>query len=140
MRGKVIFLLAAGFGLIISGCNPRAAILPGNNHYDVTLSNHAFSPDLWRVPGGEQITFTIDNRDENGHDFTILLRPAELPFSSEDKINVYFSQELEAGRTTGIEFIAPQAPGEYSVLSTLPGDAEAGLIGTLVVVQLENQN
>ncbi|MCC6148547.1 MAG: cupredoxin domain-containing protein [Anaerolineaceae bacterium] len=133
-RGVIIAIL------LLTACSRENTILPGETQHTITLSETTFSPARWRVPAGEKITFQITNHDLFPHDLTILLRPAKLPFSDADEPNIYFQSPIKAGEQTTLEFIAPPAPGEYQVLSTLPGDAEKGLKGTLVAVQLDAQN
>ncbi|NPV77752.1 MAG: hypothetical protein HPY59_15440 [Anaerolineae bacterium] len=132
--GLVVYLV-----LVLGSCSRETAILPGSTQFDVAVSNATFQPALWRVPAGEKIVFRMDNLDPTQHDFTILLRPTTLPFSTIDPADIYYQKQLEPNSSTVMEFHAPPAPGEYQVLSTLPGNAEKGMIGTLVVVQLSTE-
>jgi len=131
--------LAVCLVLTLSSCSHEKEILPGSTQYEITVTNAIFQPALWRVPAGEKITLRINNLDQTQHNSTILLRHSTQPFSAIDPADIYFQKQLEPNTATVIEFRAPPAPGEYQVLSTLADDAEKGLIGTLVVVQLPSE-
>lgn len=139
MLSKKWIGLAVCLALILGSCSRETAILPGTTQFDVTVSDASFRPALWRVPAGEKIIFRMDNLDPSQHDFTVLLRPSTLPFSTVDPADIYFQEQLEPNSSAVIEFHAPPAPGEYQVLSTLPDGAEKGMVGTLVVVQLSSE-
>jgi len=133
MKFKTITLLGICAALLVTACVPDPTVIPGNSSYDVVISDNRFIPNSWRVSAGKEITLNITNQDARLHDITILLRPAVLPI--EDPADIYFQQTLEPGRLTGVHFTAPQAPGEYQVISSQPGDGDTGLSGKLVVVQ-----
>lgn len=139
MRSKIWIGLAIFLALASGSCSRDTAILPGNTRFEITVSNATFQPALWRVPAGDIIVFNINNQDSSQHDFTILLRPSTSPSSTFDPADIYFQEPLKPSGSTIIEFHAPAAPGTYQALSTLPGDAEKGMIGTLVVVQLSSE-
>lgn len=133
-QNLLLWILCLG----ISGCRPsHPVILPGSTSFETAISDYAFSPTGWRVPGGREITIIIHNYDLAPHDFTLMARPSPLPFSASDEAHVIFRAAIPANSETTIHFRAPAAPGEYQVLSSLPGDAEKGLVGALVVVLSE---
>jgi plastocyanin len=129
-------LIFALICLLISTCRPESDVLPGSIRIDTKISGNLFHPSVWRIPAGQKITMTITNEDKTIHDWTILARPSSLPFSPADESNIYFQVMIQPDSNFTFEFSAPQAPGEYQVLSSQKGDSQAGLVGALVVVSL----
>ena len=85
----------------------------------VTASSFRFStPDL-TIPAGEWVVVTFTNDDPIVHDWSVEgLANVDVP--------------ARPGQTARLRFVIDQ-PGTYRILCTIPGHAEAGMVGTLVV-------
>ena len=84
----------------------------------ITIDSQSFffKPDLFRVKAGEKATVTVDSH--GNHTFTI----------DELKINV----KTADGKKTQFSF-TPKKKGAFHYYSSVPGDREAGMQGTLIV-------
>ncbi len=117
------------------GLGVQEEILKGSTEVEMSMGEFAFRPERITVPAGEQITLTLSNSGAAPHDFTIMASPAEAPFDAADEKEIYYQAALAAGEGATLTFTAPAAPGEYQIVSSLPGDLEEGMTATLVVVQ-----
>lgn len=78
-----------------------------------------FSPDSFEVPAGARVGVVFTNEGEVEHELAIEVAD--------------FHIHADPGRTTRATFVAPEAPGEYTIGCYLPGHFEQGMRGTLVV-------
>jgi hypothetical protein len=85
----------------------------------VTMFDILYVPDRLTVPAGKPVTLALTNAGAAPHAFVV----AELA------IDV----ELRPGETTTIEITVP--PGNYTFFSDIPGQREAGMVGTMVAVE-----
>ena len=85
----------------------------------VTASSFRFStPDL-TIRAGEWVVVTFTNDDPVVHDWSVEgLANVDVP--------------ARPGQTARLRFVIDR-PGTYRILCTIPGHAEAGMVGTLVV-------
>lgn len=137
-RGIITVLLIAL--LFLSGCKDWSKVAPGSTVINATITDRGFYPKTWRVPAGTQITMHIKNEGQATHNWTLMARPIETPFTQQDEANILFQVTVESGKTKIVHFTTPKAPMAYQVLSTLPGDMENGLTATLVVVIADPRN
>jgi magnesium-transporting ATPase (P-type) len=86
---------------------------------DVVARNVAFEPADVRVRTGQFVVVSFTNADPVFHDWEV-----------EGVANI--DAGARPGQTQRIRFLAP-APGIYEVVCTVPGHADAGMTGTLVV-------
>lgn len=84
----------------------------------VAATDFRFEPSEIRIAVGETVNLVLDNRGRVYHDLTI----ADLGFTI----------VAETG-TRGSGAIVATMPGSYAVECSVPGHAEAGMTGTLVV-------
>ena len=85
----------------------------------VTASSFRFSnPDV-TIRAGEWVVVTFTNDDPVIHDWSV-----------EGIANV--DVPARPGQTARLRFVIDK-PGTYRILCTIPGHAEAGMVGTLVV-------
>jgi uncharacterized cupredoxin-like copper-binding protein len=115
-----------------------------SNEFEVNLVNEfSFDPDVITVKAGDTITVTFENNGTVDHNLNFVKPDAELDHlleEIEEGAGEHIDEELltdmhsiEPGHTEVATFTAPSEPGEYSFLCTVPGHAEAGLMGTFVV-------
>lgn len=119
--------------LALTACSPQPA--RATTSIQATLSESAIQPGMWRIPGGQQITLIISNIGSENHTWVLLKDPPTEPFGADDEPNILFQVALGPAETRTVEFLAPAAPGEYSVASSTPGDLEKGMVARVVVVQ-----
>ena len=79
-----------------------------------------FEPDRVEVRAGQQVTLRVVNRGPSPHDLTI------------QDLQVDTGQ-FNPGEERTITFTAPNRPGEYQFICTVPGHLQLGMKGTLVV-------
>jgi len=86
----------------------------------VVATEMAFRPATIEVTAGQPVKLTLKNDGVAPHNWQ-----AEL---GREKILV-IAQPRQSASTS----FTPQSPGTYRVLCTIPGHAEAGMVGTLIV-------
>ncbi len=111
---------------------------------EVTTTDFQFSPNSWTVPAGEEISIDITNDGSVLHEW-VLMQPgvnidseADLPDTEEELLAefVYVEDEVEAGANKTLSFTAPDA-GTYQVICAIETHFDAGMEGTLTVVDAE---
>jgi uncharacterized cupredoxin-like copper-binding protein len=131
MRDVTRSLLLLTLLLTACGGQPRSA----SAQMQVTISTDRFTPNQWRIPGGESIQIQILNQTQIAHEWVLLKAPPKDPYGAEEEAQVLVRIQVAAGETRSAQFRAPAAPGEYSVTCSIPGHLEKGEIGKVVVVQ-----
>ncbi|MDF1598066.1 MAG: cupredoxin domain-containing protein [Acidimicrobiia bacterium] len=133
---RVFASTVLGLIIVLSGCGGGAA-----TEIDATLKDFAFSPTSWEIPAGETITISMTNEGAVEHEW-VLLKPgvtisseADLPDTEEVLLAdfVYWEEEVEPGASKSETFTAPAA-GEYQIICAIPSHFDAGMEGTLTVV------
>jgi plastocyanin len=96
-----------------------------------TATNFAFSPDLWTVGAGEEVTLTLTNSADQTHEWVLMSAPiaSEADFTEDA---VIWEMEAEAGDVATDTFTAPAA-GTYQIICALEGHFDSGMHGELVV-------
>jgi uncharacterized cupredoxin-like copper-binding protein len=126
-------LLTALLLFAVSACQPGAPTTTIN----LEMTDFAFTPNQFTVQAGETITLNIEHHGIVVHEF-ILMKPgtsAGEHFDEEDLPNVYALAEVEPEHSQTFTFTAPSEPGEYQIVCGIAGHLEAGMTGTLIVVQ-----
>lgn len=133
MNKTTFVWVIAGF-LILSACSGGAA--GPTTEIDVNLMDFKFEPSTFTVPAGQEITLNATNPGAVVHSFVIMKQgqSAGTEFTEEDRPNVYWDVEVEAGGSINTSFLAPEEPGEYEVVCLTPGHLQAGMVGKLSVV------
>jgi plastocyanin len=131
----VVKRLALGFlvaALLVTACGDDDSGDGGNGTaIAATATNFAFSPDLWTVGSGAEVTLTLTNSADQTHEWVIMRAPiaSEAEFTEEA---VIWEMEAEAGTVATDSFTAPAA-GTYQIICALEGHFDAGMHGELVV-------
>ena len=129
----------AVLSLVIGACADGDA---ASTSLEVTTTDFQFSPDSWTVPAGEEISIEITNDGSVLHEW-VLMQPgvnieseADLPDTEEELLAefVYVEDEVEAGAEKTLTFTAPDA-GTYQVICAIESHFDAGMEGTLTVVE-----
>lgn len=97
---------------------PAPPTIEGAEEYRIVAGDLYFEPARVTVPAGTAVNITLDNRGRVFHDLTI----PELGFHL----------NADPGRSASGGLEAP-APGEYDFECTVPGHAQAGMTGVLIV-------
>ncbi len=119
--------------LALSACAPARP--QASSEIEASLTETGYRPSKWWVPAGETVSLSLNNPSEAPHDWTLLARPLSGEFDENDYANVFFQVKLQPGESTTVTFEAPAMPGEYDVISTLPGDVASGFVARLITIQ-----
>jgi uncharacterized cupredoxin-like copper-binding protein len=90
---------------------------------DVSVRNGTFAPNQLRVAPGQQVTLRITNQDQIAHGLIL-----EVPGQS-----VALPTAIQPGASATLTFIAPEQPGIYNFYSSVDGQRQQGLQGTIIV-------
>ncbi len=101
----------------------------------VTASDFHFMPNAWTVESGQEVALSLINNGVQEHEWVLLKQGSEivLPFDDDDEDKVFWEVEAGPGTTKEENFIAPSAPGVYSIVCGKPRHIERGMKATLVV-------
>ena len=131
---KITFILGIVLAaLLLAGCGGGGG---GQTQWDVTMNDFVFEPSTVTVPTGAQVTINLNNQGTQDHNFVIMQLGKDVSgsWSDANKGDVFYEKDqLLSGQTTAITFTAPNEPGEYQILCSVPGHLEAGMMGKLVV-------
>ncbi len=132
----ILYICTIVIVFLLPSCGVASA---PSTEIDVTLTDFQFSPNSFTVPAGKEITLNLRNSGSASHNFIIMSlgRTAGPEFDDEDLPNVYWKLELPAGGDSSTTFTAPQEPGDYEVICSIPGHIQAGMMGKLTVVENE---
>lgn len=87
---------------------------------EIDLFSFGIAPDRFTIAAGTPTTLTLSNDTDEAHDFRI----------DQDAVNVHLFLTSHKRITTSITI---DAPGTYQVFCSLPGHADQGMRGELVV-------
>lgn len=96
----------------------QAPPVAGAPTIEVEATEFAFQPDRLVIDAGETVNLTLVNRGGLVHDLSI------------PELDVHLVATPGETTTTGLEV---SEAGEYRMVCTVPGHAEAGMIGLIVV-------
>ena len=104
---------------------------------NVNMTDFAFTPNQFTIPAGEQITLHVNHNGVVEHDFIVMKlgTDAGTHFNAEDEPNIYWQIKVQPGESQTITMTAPDQPGTYQIVCGMAGHVEAGMIGTLEVVE-----
>jgi Cu+-exporting ATPase len=112
-------IAAASFGVAGAVLAVDRGIDAGAARIDVVARDVRFAPDRIHAPAGQFVVLTLRNEDPVFHDLEV-----------EGLANVdVAARPGQVGRLR----VRIDQPGEYRFICTVPGHAEAGMTGTLVI-------
>jgi uncharacterized cupredoxin-like copper-binding protein len=131
-----MFVLVVAISLALAACGGSSG---PTTTIDVTMTDFQFSPNTFTVPAGETITLKSTNSGAVIHNFIIMNQGTNVgnEFDEEDLDHVYWKLEIAPGGETETSFQAPEEPGDYEIVCSTPGHVQAGMLGTLTVVEGE---
>lgn len=131
---KILFILGLlGFSLILTACGESKRTA----EFKVELLDVLFRPNEFTVPAGAEVTVTATNYGLGEHDFIIFKKDTDAGghFGHEDKENIFWRLEVYPNATVTETFTAPTEPGTYYIACGVREHLEAGMVGTLIVVE-----
>ena len=142
MSQKIFLILVCA--ILLTGC--AGASQQPVTEITVEATDFAYSSPSITVPAGQHVTLTLKNTGEVEHDFVIEkinvanveasdTGPAQHHQMNQPEFDLHFF--ARAGETATLQFTAMQ-PGTYEVFCSIEGHKEAGMIGELVVTDVEN--
>jgi uncharacterized cupredoxin-like copper-binding protein len=140
---KIFFLLFPV--VLLAACSASSVSQPATE-LTVEASDFAYSPATITIPAGQPVTLTLQNRGAVEHDFvvdTIQVTdveasdtgPAAHHQMDEPEYDLHFF--ARAGESAALKFTAME-PGTYEIFCTIEGHKQAGMIGTLIVSEIED--
>jgi uncharacterized cupredoxin-like copper-binding protein len=133
----LVGLIVFSLGLAACGGGGSSNKIGGvMNKIDVVMTDFQYSPDAFTVPAGQDITVNVTNNGAVVHEFVIMKHGMDVTkdFTNEDRKNMYWRIEVQAGDHTSARFTAPSEPGKYQIICGTPGHFIAGMVGKLTVV------
>jgi uncharacterized cupredoxin-like copper-binding protein len=121
VRDGAFLVVVAVIGLALAGGVLAAdrAVNAGLPHVEVTARDMRFEPAEVRIRAGEWVVLEFTNEDTVVHDWMVEGVPnLDVP--------------ARPGQTAKLRFVIDR-PGMYEVMCSLPGHADAGMVGELVV-------
>jgi uncharacterized cupredoxin-like copper-binding protein len=80
-----------------------------------------WQPNTITAKAGDKVTLEVKNGGSTAHTF---ISPG---------LSVANGVDVPTGKTTNVTFTAPSAPGAYQFWCNIPGHAEAGMVGEIIV-------
>ena len=130
---KKLLVLSLVFAFLLASCGggngPSSTI-------NVEFTEFHFTPDVFSIPAGQEITINTTNNGAVVHEFVIMKLGESVgeDFGDEDEGNIFWEIEAEPGKKVSETFTAPTEPGEYQIVCGTEGHYVAGMIGKLTVV------
>lgn len=131
---SILATMAVLLALALSACGGAAS---PSKSLRVTMTDFSYSPNMFTVPGGAEISVDITNNGAVTHSFIIMKAGTQVQghFTDADKANVYWeASTVPPGESVKATFTSPGEPGQYQIVCGIAGHFEAGMVGKLIVV------
>ena len=123
-RRRLIGTSAAALGALavigVAGSQHALALQGSGTEFDISTEDIKFVPNELTIPANTEVKIKVTNKGVLQHDFHV------------DKLDIT-SKLLNSGESDTVTIKA--APGTYDFWCTVPGHKEAGMTGTLTVVE-----
>jgi uncharacterized cupredoxin-like copper-binding protein len=144
MRKRSLILLSALtlLALVLAACGGSGGDESQSGTTDIKVSiedEFNFDPNTLSAKSGEEVALTFENTGTLDHAFVILKEGVDLEHAAEEDEEELHEElileihEIPSGESVTETFTVPSEPGDYAFICTIPGHAEAGLVGTLTV-------
>lgn len=145
MKIKNLFLyvaLVALAALLLVACGGSSESGPGEVSVSV-VDEFNYDPANLTLTAGDQVQITFENTGSVEHSFTILKAGEEaehIKDEVDDEEHLHEAllleiHEIGPGESATETFTVPSEPGDYAIACVVPGHIDAGMVGTLTVVQ-----
>lgn len=128
------FFAAAALGaLALAACSGG-----GQTTVSVSMREFSFSPDGLTVPTAAEVTLTLRNLGALEHNFHLMdlgYVVAEAWSETDEQGAFYSHTNVPGGDVETVTFTAPNTPGEYQFLCSVPSHLELGMEGVLTVTE-----
>lgn len=121
--GGVIVLLV--LGALLAACGGGGGGAGGGAALTVELGDLYFKPNTLTAKPGQALQITLDNRGALEHNFVL--------YDADGKTVLFEKDAIQPGQKVNVSFKAPEKPGTYPYVCTVPGHKEGGMVGTLTV-------
>ncbi len=130
---RMVFIMLVLSALTITACT--GGLSSDTLHVEVT--DFAFAPNQYTVTAGSHVEVEIDVKGIVEHDFMIMKLGADVGehFDEGDVPNIYWQVKIQPGEIHTATLTAPLEPGTYQIVCGMAGHLEAGMIGTLIVIE-----
>ena len=131
-KSSLLLVIVVVLSLVLTACGAGNA---PTTDLKVEFTDFVFTPDVFVVPAGQEITLTATNSGAVVHEFVIMKLGTTVgeDFGDEDEENIYWEVEVEPGQSATTTFTAPEA-GEYQIVCGTEGHFVAGMVGSMTVV------
>lgn len=130
-KSKFVLAVFLALSQVLAACGGGEPVTT----VDIDMTEQKFTPDVFTVPAGAEITLNLTNSGAEYHELTILVRGAEVgeKFDEDGKSTEYWTTGIFSGDSKTITFAAPSEPGKYVIQCGMPGHYQAGMVATMYV-------
>ena len=129
-KARFILIVMVGLALMLTACGSSSTNLK------ISMTDFKYEPMENTILAGEEITLNIKNDGVVLHEYVIMKlgQTAGETFDDKDEGNIFWEVEIEPGQSKTITFTAPVEAGTYEIICGTQGHLEAGMKGTLIVI------
>ncbi len=122
-RLGLVIGLGIVLGAVLAACGGGGA--GGTTGLVVEMGDLYFKPNTLTAKPGQTLQITLDNRGSLEHNFVL--------YDADGKTVLFEKDAVQPGQKVNITLKAPEKPGTYPYVCTVPGHKEGGMVGTLTV-------
>jgi uncharacterized cupredoxin-like copper-binding protein len=122
IRLTVVVLL---LGALLTACGGGAGGTGGTGSLVIEMGDLYFKPNTLTAKPGQTLQITLDNRGSLEHNFVL--------YDADGQTVLFEKDAIQPGQKVNISLKAPEKPGAYQYVCTVPGHKEGGMVGTLTV-------
>lgn len=131
LKRTFVVFIALLVSLVLAGCGGSST-----KSVTVNLREFSFTPSDFTVKAGQEVTLNLKNLGALNHNLHIMLIGSEVVQQWEDEDEAHTIIEignLDGGASTSVTFTAPETPGTYQFVCSIPGHFQQGMTGTMTV-------
>jgi uncharacterized cupredoxin-like copper-binding protein len=129
-KARFFLIILLGLAFVLTACGGSSTVLK------ITMDDFKYDPMENSIQAGKDITLDIKNDGAVLHEYVIMKlgKTAGDKFGDEDEDNIFWDVEVEPGTSKRVTFNAPLEAGTYEIVCGTQGHLEAGMKGTLIVI------
>ncbi|MFN3928910.1 MAG: cupredoxin domain-containing protein [Thermoflexus sp.] len=112
-------------GVVLAACGGGGGGAGGATGLTVEMGDLYFKPNTLTAKPGQTLQITLDNRGSLEHNFVL--------YDADGQTVLFEKDAIQPGQKANISLKAPEKPGTYQYVCTVPGHKEGGMVGTLTV-------